>query len=217
MKAIYKWASTALGICMLFTHSFAQSGQAFPNIITAHDSYLTDSISELDWLDITETKGQTVEEVSSRLGLGSDLYGWRFATRFEYAQLTMADALYNQPGFNYHTISSASGYHSTLFSYMYNTPAPHELGTAEYTPGITFGIKGTIVDPVDGTYLGLFYKEDYDIIISGQYTPTSSPTIDSDGFFLVRSSVPEPHAGVLIIVGLFLIWLRAKPLRNTRR
>jgi len=52
------------------------------------DGYTTDAISGLDWLDLSQTLGQSYNEVAIQLDDNtSDLYGWRYATGDEFTLL----------------------------------------------------------------------------------------------------------------------------------
>jgi len=55
---------------------------------TAGDLLIThDSVSGLDWLDLTETDNLSYNDVSSQLGTGGDFEGWRYATAAEAEDL----------------------------------------------------------------------------------------------------------------------------------
>jgi len=48
-------------------------------------SYTSDTVSQLDWLDITETRNMSYNDVSSQFGAGQQFDGWRYATDTEMA------------------------------------------------------------------------------------------------------------------------------------
>jgi hypothetical protein len=55
---------------------------------TAGDGLITrDTVSGLDWLDLTETNGLTYEYVSGQLGAGGQFDGYRYATNSEAVAL----------------------------------------------------------------------------------------------------------------------------------
>lgn len=56
-------------------------------LIIDNNEYLTDSLTGLDWLDLTETYNQSRQTVASRLQTGGDLDGWRYANRYELGSL----------------------------------------------------------------------------------------------------------------------------------
>jgi hypothetical protein len=66
-----------LGIAILLTSSCVSAS------IIDNDTYLTDSISGLDWLDLSATSNQARRTVGTRLRSTGDLNGWRYAKRSE--------------------------------------------------------------------------------------------------------------------------------------
>jgi hypothetical protein len=66
-----------LGITMLLTSSCVNA------TIIDNDTYLTDSLSGLDWLDLSATYNQARRTVGTRLQNSGDLSGWRYASRNE--------------------------------------------------------------------------------------------------------------------------------------
>ena len=51
--------------------------------IVDNGTYTTDTVSGLDWLDLTETRGLSYDYISSKSGVGQDFEGWRYATGIE--------------------------------------------------------------------------------------------------------------------------------------
>jgi hypothetical protein len=51
-----------------------------------HDTYSSDTATGMDWLDLTQTRGQSFDEVMSQTSAGQLLEGWRFATKAEIGQ-----------------------------------------------------------------------------------------------------------------------------------
>lgn len=47
-------------------------------------TYTTDTISGLDWLDVTATVNQSYDYVSTQFGVGGTYEGWRYATGTEF-------------------------------------------------------------------------------------------------------------------------------------
>ena len=54
---------------------------------SADHSYLTDTNTGLDWLDVTLTAGLTYNYVSSQLGNGGVYEGWQYATGDQFNEL----------------------------------------------------------------------------------------------------------------------------------
>lgn len=52
------------------------------------DSYITDTNSGLDWLDVSASTNRTYDEVILQQGKGGDFEGWRFATSDEFLGFT---------------------------------------------------------------------------------------------------------------------------------
>lgn len=52
-----------------------------------NDTYTTDALSGLDWLDVTASMGRSYNDVSSEFGSGGDFEGWRYATGLEFNDL----------------------------------------------------------------------------------------------------------------------------------
>jgi len=55
--------------------------------IIDHVDYLTDTASQLDWLDVTLSWNRSYVDVSSQFGIGGDFEGWRYADLGEVYQL----------------------------------------------------------------------------------------------------------------------------------
>jgi hypothetical protein len=50
-------------------------------------SYTTDTISGLDWYDLTQTTNRSYTDVSGKLGTGEEFEGWQYATGSQFVQL----------------------------------------------------------------------------------------------------------------------------------
>lgn len=55
--------------------------------IIDHGTYLTDTTSGLDWLDLTYTVNQSYDQALTRLAPTGDLYGWRVANGTQFIGL----------------------------------------------------------------------------------------------------------------------------------
>jgi len=82
---------------------FSGSSNASKDSFVDHGVYTTDTLSELDWLDVTETGGQSYNQVVKDLGAGGGLEGWRYATGIEFNQMlshytgvTFPDTVYDK-------------------------------------------------------------------------------------------------------------------------
>ena len=68
---------------------FAGSANASKADFVDHEVYTTDTKSKLDWLDVTETMNKSFNQITSQLGMGGELEGWRYATGKEFNQMLM--------------------------------------------------------------------------------------------------------------------------------
>jgi hypothetical protein len=69
-------------VCVL---AFSEASVANP-VLLDHGVYTTDTVTGLDWLDLTETRGLSFDTVSDQLGVGERFHGWRFASRVDINQ-----------------------------------------------------------------------------------------------------------------------------------
>ncbi len=57
---------------------------AIPSIVTAeiidHGNFLTDTETQLDWLNITHSVNRSYEDISSQFDTGGEFEGWRYAS-----------------------------------------------------------------------------------------------------------------------------------------
>ena len=67
--------------------------------IIDNDTYITDSTSRLDWLDLSETSNRSYNDISAKFGSGNEFAGWRYATILEIENFWTAfggnNAFYN--------------------------------------------------------------------------------------------------------------------------
>lgn len=63
------------------------TANALPIHFNDHGNYTTDTLSGLDWLDITETQGLSINEVSALLQPSGSFFGWRYASSNEFLSL----------------------------------------------------------------------------------------------------------------------------------
>jgi hypothetical protein len=52
--------------------------------LSDHGSYVTDTVSNIDWLKLTQTTNRSYNDISSQLGSGGEFNGWRYATGLEF-------------------------------------------------------------------------------------------------------------------------------------
>ncbi len=191
---------------------FLLAAQCEAREIFPSSNHIWDKENGLDWLDLTETGGQTLEEVYQRLAVGGDLEGWRFATRYDFATLTMWSALKGNPYFNYFESHAAWSFWIDLSTYLNNSPAGYELGSVEYTPWPTYGLRGIINDPHFGLAAGVVVKWDYDIFAYANFHPDEHDVGGYSGYYLVRTHVTESsHLTMLLCAFIvFIIFCRRR-------
>lgn len=75
-------------ILFLLTHTTqANTLLPLPNGFIDNDPFLTDTNTQLDWLDVTITTGLTYQQIRDELVIGGNFDGWRFATENDVVQL----------------------------------------------------------------------------------------------------------------------------------
>lgn len=172
---------------------------AYSNSLDLVDNgtYTTDKISGLDWLDVTTTSGRSYSGVTSILGTGGPLEGWRYATRHEFMGLVShyTDLSYTDPFAFYQSEDVLDG----LIGLLGMTGG----GSYKYTNGLLSDAPGEV-------YLGQLFVDDtdpsrYDFATARLvFAPTHSNW--DLGSYLVRdttpSTVPLPAALPLMLSGL---------------
>ncbi len=218
-----------LAATMAFAISFTFSAHATLIGVQDHGTYLTDTTTGLDWLDVTATANLSYDDVIAQLGSGGAFEGWSYANAAQFG--TFVDD----------TTGIASGINGTGQGYTYS-----ESNT---TIRELIGLMGDTLDAFYQHEYGQSYCElnptscpngdqvetrgllaDVDPSASGPYhyagvlldDDTYSDSIDVErtsdeyfdnvssyyfGSFLVRNSVtvsivPEPPAVMLLVFGL---------------
>ena len=172
---------------------------------TVGDNLIThDTVSGLDWLDLTETNNLSYNAVVSELGAGGVYEGFRVATSAEVVALWSnfgIDLSAGAPRFvgGYHdpSIQTAASVLGNIV-YEYNTIFPHGvLGYVLATEQLTYQI-GAFQDPSD-TY--------YNTVSPNNNSTNLTQSFEFAGTYLV-SAVPVPAAvwlfgyGLIGLVGL---------------
>jgi hypothetical protein len=87
MNFINSKKTGSLALILLSQTFIISTAQAASTDFFDHDTYTTDSISGLDWLDVTASTNRSYNDISSQFGTGKDFYGWRYATGVEFNAL----------------------------------------------------------------------------------------------------------------------------------
>ena len=177
------------------------SAQAYSTIID-RDWYTEDTISGLDWMDITETSGKSFDYVSTQFGLSGDYAGFRYATKVELLQF-----LVNADVPDVHTPSSFSmerwnaiddlltliGYNESDFMHIRATGFTGDetfvSGTTEYIPSFALSVWYDTHPNGEWSW------------ISTQGGYVSSTESSNIGSWLVRD-IPEPSILALFSLGV---------------
>jgi len=195
-------------------------------------TYLTDTDTGLDWLDVTASQGRTYKDVSNQFGTGGDFEGWEYATGNQFNTLVsnyvgLATPIATTEKF-IHAEGAIDGLVSLLGSTLdkvyldlYGVTYDEKKGYVEgegldYTAGII--IDTFYVGPVSKAYqVAMIW--DYDIgLLTSDYTKTYNSNIPDYaynagwGSYLVRatSMVPTPATLPLLALGLLGLLIRRR-------
>ena len=187
-----KFCKTSIAITFLAS-SFTASAAFINNGI-----YTTDTLTGLDWLDLTETTNRSYSDISSNLVVGQEFEGWRYASVSETQNLYI--------NFGFPVTSVVRQAYSEDIARVNNLRSL--LGDTVTGSSITnsYGTYGFAIDSSG-------YTKDINSRITGNliYIGTQANTIptgdsgarDYAGSYLVRTSVvPIPAAFWLFGAGL---------------
>jgi len=196
-------------------------------IVDAPDhTYLTDTATGLDWLDVTTTAGMSFNQVSSQLGSGGQFAGWRYATGDQfntlmsnYSGIAIGAGYYGFVDMETDRIDGLLGLMGSTLDYYYGALFGHSYdqhwGYAE-GQGLDFSY-GLLADsyPIPGhQFLGIIYDNDEAPSVGdGTQAHATNFHVSSAenhvGSFLVRDSiaapVPEPETYAMMLAGLGLL------------
>lgn len=213
---VFKSIISTVSVCLAFV-SF--NTYALPSNIFDNDTYTTDVVTGLDWLDLSETNDMSYNYVSGQLGAGGAFEGWRYATSEQVVSFwgnfsvdLSALAVTWIPD----TIDNGSRQASLLLGNLFN-----EYNPTEYSFG-TLGITSHSPSKGKRDWLGAYHH-----VLGGDHTDIyytlSSHLIDDNssfiytGSYLVRDatqSVPEPSIAILIVSGLMVFGVVRKKART---
>jgi hypothetical protein len=167
-----------------------------------------DTVSQLEWLDLSVTRGRSYNDVSSKLGFGQEFVGWSYAT------LSQAQNIYSQFGFdissatlNVGALNTLNSYFGDLYSYIHVSGFSGSIGlTGDLYPAPTnssFRLSMiACVGCIGGDSLQSFTGN------SADNPDSKSPVV---GSLLVRTSaVPVPASAWLFGSGLFALVATAR-------
>ena len=198
-----------LALVLLFCSS--QAGAA----IIDHGSYLSDTETGYDWLDVSTTNHMSVNFVESQFGSGGLFEGWR------YAYMDELEVLFDHMGGTRHPDGFYGGEIENTATVLM---AMALLGSTGISGNniIQFGMVANERDFGNGTIarwntqLHLRNTLDYGSIdTSGGYDTSIDYASSYIGSYLVRSSVPEPETLALLAFGLLGFAFTRKNRGNT--
>lgn len=188
-------------------------------------SYLTDTATGLDWLDVTATAGMSFNYVSSQLGIGGQFAGWRYATGNQfnslvsnYSGVAIAAGNYGQVNMETDRIDGLLGLMGSTLDHHYGVLFGHSYDQHWGFPegeGLDFSY-GLLADShsLPGyQFLGIIYDSDEesggDVTAAHRTYFHVSSAENHVGSFLVRdhiaAPVPEPETYAMLFAGLGLL------------
>ena len=179
--------------------------------IISQGSYLTDTASGLDWLDMAPTYNLTFSQVVAELAPNGALAGWTVASNAQVFQLALDAGSPALPSTNTPVLLAFNGGGAL-------TTLVTDLGSSTISPGAVYGFNSAPGSSTnsEGVSKLLLYNPNFQslgdsasYIVAGDPTNNPQPWI---GTFLVRQTapVPEPSSGALVICGLAVLAWRVQ-------
>lgn len=226
---------------LLFTLSAAVANAALQDL----GNITRDTDTGLDWLDVTETRGLSYNQVMAQMGPGGTYEGWRYATTAELDQLII--------NFGYTAINSCAGTHlhcdpaipgdslviesfiktmgDTWDAYADILSGPYDTTSdgAGWTQGLIDGNNSSGASGTDYAMIadsehvirgnGAFGGDADDIVNTAYGSLTFDQTSGYIGSFLVKSTAPEIAFNIPIpsLWLVFLLLIMARIARSTSR
>lgn len=220
----------AVGLCSAaLTAAFSIPAAASSTDIVDHGTYLTDTLSGLDWLDVMASVNMSYDQVTAQLGAGGAFEGWHYATGEQLNTLlnhfTNESNPYPRPIAQFsHDPSQVDGLINMLgstidpyYQHYFGQPVTQYYGWAEGSYKSTYGL----IADVPPEYQEGHYYASILFDLNGNFGPEHSysriPNSYEGNFyadyfygsFLVRTSqiapVPEPETYSMLLAGLGLI------------
>ncbi|GFO53512.1 hypothetical protein GMSM_05190 [Geomonas sp. Red276] len=199
------------------------------DVIFGAGSFTVDTSTGLEWLDLSQTFGQSMDSILAASGVGERYQGLRYATADELRTFYTDAGLYAHPQYTVETFQAEYNLMS-LIGYAPGFSNENQYFVNRYLWGITGTLAPRPPGVLENRYIGsaLYASADYPLgsgflrayVNIGanvdDVTFRSTDTWSAEGSFLVREeggapSVPEPSTFLLLTVGLAGVgWLKRK-------
>lgn len=185
--------------------------------------YTTDTVSGLDWLDVTLSVNRSYNDVSSQFGVGGDFEGWRYATGIEFNDLAGRHTGISATGYNIVDTTGTTPSTDLLVYLLGSTLDAFSIQGIGMTYDASIGVAegegqdytlGLLADASDSTghYRATLLDTEinaFDFYKAHDGALDDTLAMYSSGSFLVRntlvSSVAEPTTFPLLCLGLLSI------------
>jgi hypothetical protein len=181
--------------------SFVSVGHA---AIIDNGDFTTDTDTGLDWLDLTKTSNRSYDDISSKLGVGQEFEGWRYATQAEVQTLWKNMGVTNGTNIPI-DVSDTVQYEAFIdaVNLLGNTFNEHSDEVYDYgAAGLTGDLRNSCCPLLNGMYHNRSSTQTavYSVNNTSVYKYTTQPFL---GSYLVSTTlVPIPAAAWLFGSGL---------------